>query len=94
VLEHQGEVKGFYHVSVEGEAADLRLAAIAPELQGTLFGLDLYTSMMTILKDLGVRRVVTSISAANTSVMNVYSMLGFRFSDPELMFHWHSCRRL
>jgi hypothetical protein len=90
VLIHLGEVKGFYHVNVDGSTADLRLAALAPELQGTFLGLELYSSMMSILKGMGIKRVVTSISAANTAVLNVYSMLGFRFSEPELLFHHHS----
>jgi hypothetical protein len=34
-----------------------------------------------------VRGVVTSISAANTAAVNVYSKLGFRFSEPELIYH-------
>ena len=80
----------FYHVNVDGSTADLRLAALAPELQGTLLGLDLYSSMMSVLKKLGIRRAITSISAANIAVLNVYSMLGFRFSEPELLFHRHS----
>src|ERR1035438_5313681 len=29
------------------------------------------------------------ISAANTAVMNVHAMLGFSFSAPEMIFHWH-----
>jgi hypothetical protein len=41
------------------------------------------------LKESGVRRVVSTISGMNTPVMNVYSMLGFRFSDPEIIYHWH-----
>jgi RimJ/RimL family protein N-acetyltransferase len=90
VLIHLGEVKGFYHINLDGGTADLRLAAVAPELQGTLLGLDLYSSMMSALKGLGIKRVITSISAANTAVLNVYSMLGFRFSAPELLFHRHS----
>jgi N-acetylglutamate synthase-like GNAT family acetyltransferase len=90
VMGHRGAVHGFYHVTVEGTVSDLRLAAISPELQGTILGFGLYVSMLHVLRGLGVRRAVTSISAANTSVMNVYSTLGFRFSDPEAFYHWHS----
>jgi len=30
------------------------------------------------------------IAAANTRVLNVCAMLGFRFSNPESAFHWHA----
>lgn len=92
VLGEPGRVDGFFHVAVMGEMADLRLAAVAPELQGTGIGLELYVSVLHELKKVGVRRVVTSISAANTAVTNIYSRLGFRFARPETIYHWHrSC---
>ena len=53
-------------------------------------GFDLYISVLHELKNLGVRRIVTSISAANTAVMNVYSVLGFRFAHPQIIYHWHA----
>ena len=92
VMGEAGAVEGFYHVTVEGTVSDLRLAAVAPALQGTMLGFDLYVSILHVLKELGVRRAVTSISAANTAVLNVYSTLGFRFSEPQAIYHWHSER--
>jgi GNAT superfamily N-acetyltransferase len=93
VLGERGSVDGFFHVAVMGQVADLRLAAVAPELQGTGIGFELYVSVLHELKKLGVRRVVTSISAANIAVMNVYSRLGFRFAHPETIYHWHAARQ-
>ena len=90
VLEEDGTVKGFFHVAIHGHAADLRLAAIDPELQGSGMGFELYISVFHELKKLGVRKLVTSISAANTAVMNIYSTLGFRFACPEMVYHWHA----
>lgn len=90
VMGEPGRVKGFYHVTIEGSRSDLRLAAVPPELQGTMLGFDLYVSMLHLLKRLGVRRATTSISASNTAVMNIYSMLGFGFSEPETIYHWHA----
>jgi hypothetical protein len=92
VLGQPGSVDGFYHVTVEDTTADLRLAAVAPALKGTMVGFDLYVAVLIILKTLGVRRVDTNISAANTAVLNVYAALGFRFSDAEAIYHWHSER--
>ncbi len=90
VMGDSGSVQGFYHVTIEGPASDLRLAAVTPELRGTLLGFDLYVSVLHLLKGLGIERIVTSISGANTPVMNVYSMLGFHFSEPEAIYHWHA----
>jgi hypothetical protein len=90
VLGQPGEVLGFYHFTLEGDRSDLRLAAVAPDLRATMIGVDLYTATLRLLQDLGVRRVVSTISCANTGVMSVYSTLGFRFSNPEVVYHWHA----
>ncbi len=89
VMGSPGSVKGFFHVTVEDDVSDLRLAAVEPRLKGTLFGFDLYVSVLKSLRELGVRKVITSISATNTAVVNVYAKLGFAFSMPEMIFHWH-----
>lgn len=90
VLGKPGQVLGFYHVTLEGEVSDLRLAAIAPDLKKTGLGIDLYAGILDNLQKLGIKRVVSTISSSNTGVMNVYSMLGFRFSNPEVIYHWHA----
>jgi GNAT superfamily N-acetyltransferase len=90
VLGKPGEVSGFYHVTIEGEMSDLRLAAVAPHLKKTGAGVDLYAAMLHELRRLGIRRAVSTISAANSGVLNVYSLLGFRFSKPEIVYHWHA----
>lgn len=90
ILGERGTVDGFFHVTVQGQVADLRLAAVASQLQDTGIGFDFYVSVLHELKKLGVRRTFTSISAANTAVMNLYSMLGFRFAHPEMIYHWHA----
>ena len=89
VMGEPGNVQGFYHVIVDESVSDLLLAAVAPKLQGTMLGFDLYLAVLHTLKEIGVRKVESTISAMNTPVMNVYSMLGFRFSAPEVIYHWH-----
>jgi GNAT superfamily N-acetyltransferase len=89
VMGKPGSVQGFFHLTEEQGVSDLRLAAVAPALRGTALGFELYVSVLHLLKGLGVRQVVSSISAANTGVMSVYAMLGFSFSAPEMIFHWH-----
>ncbi len=90
VLGKPGQVLGFYHVTIEDALSDLRLAAIAPNLKKTGVGVDLYAGVLAKLQKLGIKRVVSNISSGNTGVMNIYSMLGFRFSNPEVIYHWHS----
>jgi len=90
VMGEPGRVTGFYHFTVEEATSDLRLAAVAPEMQRTGLGFDLYLGLLHVLKSLGIRRVVSSISSANTAVMNLYSMLGFHFLQPEAAYHWHA----
>lgn len=92
VLENGGRVAGFFHVTVEGDLSDLRLAAVSAESKTTMLGVELYSAMLHELRRQSVRRVVTSISAVNTNVINLYSLLGFRFSSPEIIYHWHSSR--
>jgi hypothetical protein len=89
VMGEPGFVQGFYHLTIEDGFSDLRLAAIAPALQGTMLGFDLYLAMLHALKSLAVRRVAASLSGTNTAVMNVFSHLGFQFGKPELIYHWH-----
>jgi hypothetical protein len=90
VMGGPGKVEGFFHVVTEGTGADLRLAAVAPELQRTMAGVDLYVAVLHALKGLGIRRATSIVSTANTGVMNIHSVLGFSFSNPEVIYHWHS----
>ena len=90
VLELGGRVEGFHHVVVDGELSDLRLAAVAANLKGTMLGVELYSATLHELRRQNVRRAVGSISATNHSVVNLFSILGFRFSSPEIVYHWHA----
>jgi RimJ/RimL family protein N-acetyltransferase len=90
VIGAPGSVRGFIHLTEEERVSDIRLAAVAPALKGTALGFYLYVAGLHLLKGLGVRRVVTSVSTANTPVVNVFATLGFSFSAPEMIFHWHA----
>jgi hypothetical protein len=90
VLEEGGRVAGFFHVTIEGDVSDLRLAAMAADLKMTMLGVELYSAMLHELRRRNIRRVVASISAVNQNVVNLFSMLGSRFSGPEIIYHWHA----
>ena len=87
VLGGPGKVMGFTHVVLYERNADLRLGAVAPR---SSLGFWLYTETLRAVHALGARSVSTGISAANVRVMQIYSALGFRFSHPEVILHWHS----
>ncbi|MFL6451863.1 MAG: GNAT family N-acetyltransferase [Bryobacteraceae bacterium] len=90
VLGESNSIKGFYHVVIDGDTTDLRLVAISKEFQRSGLGFSLCASTLHALQERGVNRVSTSISAGNTGVLNVYSALGFMFSRPEAIYHWHN----
>jgi len=50
----------------------------------------LYAESIRAALELGARSAITKIASANTQVLNIYSMLGFRFSKPEVVLHWHA----
>jgi hypothetical protein len=87
VVGKPGNVIGFMHVALHEHNADLRLGGVVP---GSSLGFLLYAETLRAVHGLGARSVSTVISAANTQVMQVYSALGFRFSQPEVILHWHS----
>jgi hypothetical protein len=90
VMGEPGNVQGFYHVTVDDGIADLRLAAVVPELRGKGIGADLYAATFHILKTLAVQKVVGTVSAINASSVSLFPMLECRLSDPEIVYHWHS----
>ncbi|MBI4911091.1 MAG: hypothetical protein HY820_46210 [Acidobacteria bacterium] len=87
VMRSQDKCVGFYHAVLSDGVADLRLAAASPSAP---VGLSLYCEALLALQQLGGRRYVTKVSAANMGVMNIYASIGFRFSKPEYALHWHS----
>ncbi|HXM43435.1 MAG TPA: hypothetical protein VN924_19520 [Bryobacteraceae bacterium] len=90
VMSGPGCVDGFAHVTIDNGVANLALPAIDVHLQKTLLGFELYLATLRALQRLGVKQVTGKISCANTGVANICAMLGFRFSGPEAVFHWHS----
>jgi hypothetical protein len=89
VLGRPGEVAAFMHVVLKDGHADLRLGAVNPENSLGFAGFSLYVESLRAAAGLGARSASARISAANTAVLNVCAALGFQFSQPEAIFHWH-----
>lgn len=64
------------------------LTAIAPEWQGRGYGQRVWRAMLRHHQAEGQDSVMTTISARNVAVLNLYAKLGFRFLPPEMTFHW------
>jgi RimJ/RimL family protein N-acetyltransferase len=64
------------------------LTAVAPRFQGKGMGWRSWRSMMHYHQSQGIDMVETTISARNSRVLNLYARLGFRFSPPEMTFHY------
>ena len=83
-----GHVIGFFLVEYISDLAYWHLTAIAPELKGRGLGVRVWKSMIKRNKDDGMNRILTTISARNIPVLNLYSKLNFRFQRPDITFHW------
>jgi RimJ/RimL family protein N-acetyltransferase len=85
-----GKPIAFLHAAFENTSVDIRLAAVDPESDFGVAGLALYEGALRLLHERGYTRAKARISAANTAVVNIYAALGFQFTKPEVVLHWHS----
>jgi hypothetical protein len=83
-----GDPRGFLQTEVPGMAADIRLAAVRGDVAG-IAGPELFLGALHELARRGVGSVTARISAVNAAVWNIYASLGFRFHEPEIVYHWH-----
>ena len=85
-----GAVTSFFHVTLNGEEAYITIIAVDPARQGGRTGIDLCCEVLKDLKASGVRKMSSKISAMNNNVQNFCVYFGWRFSDPQVVFHWHA----
>ena len=82
-LLYQGELVGF--IAVDGNR--LVLHAIAESLRGRGLAKFLWTPVCRALLNHGCNELVSSVSASNLAVVNLYATLGFRFRNPVDLYH-------
>ncbi|MBL8570144.1 MAG: hypothetical protein JNK84_13825 [Phreatobacter sp.] len=87
VADAGGAPGAFMAFRVNQGVADLILAGTRPQL-GVLAH-PLWIAVMKVLKEEGVARAETVISAANIGVVNLYGTLGFRFEQALVGLHLH-----
>lgn len=81
---------GFTTAKIEGAFARLPFGATDPSVHGTPAGYALFLGLVDDLRRAGVRRVQSKLSAGNTPMINLAAFGGARFSDPQLVYHWHA----
>jgi hypothetical protein len=85
-----GQATSFLHVNLMGDEAYVTIIAVAPENQGGRIGLDLCAGVVRDLQTLGIKRMSSKLSPMNLNIMNFMVYFGWRFSDPQSVFHWHA----
>jgi GNAT superfamily N-acetyltransferase len=71
-----------------GRTAYWHLTAVSPTWQGSGYGYRVWQAMLRHHQAEGCESLLTTISARNVAVLNLYAKLGFRFRPPEMTFHW------
>lgn len=74
--------------SRDSRTAYWHLTAVSPRFQGSGYGYRVWQSMLRYHQAEGCEGLMTTISARNVAVLNLYAKLGFRFRPPEMTFHW------
>lgn len=64
------------------------LTAVNPDFKGKQLGMAIWRTMMAYHRNSGMDSIITTVSARNTPVLNLYSKLNFRFAPPEVTLHW------
>src|SRR5262249_50341045 len=88
VVGPEGAPGGFLHAEIDKDMADIRLAAVERGAAG-IAGPELFRGALHDLASRGAMQATARFSAANSAVLNIYASLGFRFDEPENVFHWH-----
>lgn len=82
-LFYDGELAGFFAFSGE----KILLHALSAKFRGRGLAKFFWSAACEHLFDAGARELVSSISASNMAVLNLYATLGFRFRNPKDVYH-------
>jgi ribosomal protein S18 acetylase RimI-like enzyme len=90
VIRRSGRAVAFSHVEFEEGKAHAALTAVDPGYQRGGIGKELINMRLNDLAVRGIRETYSRISVINASILNFYAAIGFRFSMPMAVYHWHS----
>ncbi|MBA3274140.1 MAG: hypothetical protein H0T11_09750 [Chthoniobacterales bacterium] len=85
-----GSAVGFTHVRVTNGDAYITIGGADPAVQSGVLPFAVFIGTLEALRDSGVRRAQSKLSAGNTPMLNLAAYAGSRFSEPETVFHWHA----
>ena len=85
-VKHKTDVVGFAVLKPDSDNYHIHLAAVTPKYQGTGAALSLYLAAYNYSINAGARYLIGRISTANTAVMNIYSLMNAKFSEPYDVF--------
>lgn len=83
------EIAGFFVIENRSDGTVYwHLTATNPDFKGQKIGTEVWRAMLAYHRNAGMDSILTTISARNTPVLNLYSKLNFRFAPPEITLHW------
>jgi len=82
-LLYQGELIGFIAV----DKNKLILHAITESIRGRGLAKYLWTPVCRLLFDQGYDEIISSVSATNLAIVNLYASMGFHFRNPVDLYH-------
>ena len=88
IMDGEHIVALFIIESRENRSVYWHLTAISPSWQGRGYGQRVWRAMLRHHQEEEQDCVMTTISARNIAVLNLYAKLDFRFLPPEMTFHW------
>ena len=88
ILDDETLIAFFIIEAKEDGSVYWHLTVVSPEFQGRGYGRRTWLAMLRQHNEKGHNAVSTTISARNISALNLYSSLSFRFSPPDMTFHW------
>jgi ribosomal protein S18 acetylase RimI-like enzyme len=82
-LYHGKELAGFFaHVNNK-----VALTALKQEYRGKGLAKCFWSLAYSMIFKMGFNEAISSVSAANTAILNVYTRLGFKFRNPKDIYH-------
>lgn len=83
-------IRGFLHLNIYGKDSYMTIAAVEKSLHGSVLGYDLIAETVNKIKEMGIRRNHSKISAGNLGIVNIAISFDCRFGPPQAVFHWHA----
>ncbi len=91
VTGESGAPTAFVHVTLQdSESGYVTLMGADPSAQSSTAPVAVWIGTMQALKDAGIRRLDSKLSAGNPRMINLAAYAGWRLSEPRLVFHWHA----